>query len=60
MSYYCGRYIVASAASANLPIRPMDEEVHSKEAIEYHLREARHRSRLLEILQLAFKSDRVG
>ena len=49
--YYRGRYITASRASANLqPVQSLGEGVHSRDAIERHLAEARHRSRVLRAL----------
>ena len=39
-TYYNGRYLTVAADGANLPIKHFGPRVQSKEAIEYHLREA--------------------
>ena len=49
-AYYSGRYVKVADRSANLPLKPLGPTVHSKEAIEYHLAEARHRAKVLRSL----------
>jgi hypothetical protein len=49
-SYFNGRYVTVSAAGATLPAREFGPRVHSREAVEAHLREARHRSAVLRAL----------
>jgi hypothetical protein len=49
--YYGGRRFVTVASSvATLPVRELGINVESREAIQYHLREARHRSKVLRSL----------
>ena len=45
-SYYNGRYVTAAAGAANLPLQEFGPSVHSRAAVEMHLKEARHRSKV--------------
>ena len=49
-SYYNGRYITATAASATLPFKSMGPTVDSRDAVKYHLAEAKHRTSVLRAL----------
>ena len=49
-SYFNGRYVAVAPASATLRVTPLSPRIGSKEAIGYHLREARHRARVLRAL----------
>ena len=49
-AYYNGRYVMVSAKTANLPVRQLPPTVSSVEAIDLHLLEGRHRSRVLHSL----------
>ena len=49
-SYYNGRYLTVSQEAATLPFKPMDRNVDSREAVKYHLAEARHRASVLRPL----------
>ena len=40
-SYFSGRYVMAGGSSANLPVRELAPTVHSREAVELHLKEVR-------------------
>ena len=44
------RYVMAHPSAANLPVKEFGRAVHSADAVEYHLKEARHRSLLLRSL----------
>ena len=49
-SYYNGRYVTVSAATATLPLKPMGMDVDSRDAVKYHLAEAAHRLKVLRAL----------
>jgi len=49
-AYYSGRFVTVSAASATLPVMPMNTTVDTREAVAYHLREHAHRLRVLRSL----------
>jgi len=49
-SYYNGRYITVAASAATLPVREMGRDVDSRDAVKYHLQEARHRTSVLRTL----------
>jgi len=48
--YYTGRYISVSDAGATMALEPLSPRVTSKVAIEKHLAEGRHRTRVLKAL----------
>ena len=49
-AYYRGKFVMVSAAAANLPVRRFNESVDSREAVDYHLAEGRHRATVLRAL----------
>jgi hypothetical protein len=49
-SYYSGRYVMASAATANLPFESMGPHVDSRDAVKKHLAEADRRAAVLRAL----------
>ena len=49
-AYYNGRYLKVSDSAATLPIKPMGPDVDSRDAVAYHLAEAKHRTRVLRAL----------
>ncbi len=49
-AYYSGKFVMVSAAAANLPVRRFNESVDSREAVDYHLAEGRHRAAVLRAL----------
>ena len=50
-SYYSGRYVMASAATANLPFESMGPHVDSRDAVKKHLAEANHRAAVLPLFR---------
>lgn len=49
-SYFNGKYVTVASDAATLPVRELGPRVQSKEAIEYHLAEGRHRAKVLRAL----------
>mmetsp|Transcript_16999 Transcript_16999/g.28375 ORF Transcript_16999/g.28375 Transcript_16999/m.28375 type:complete len:856 (-) Transcript_16999:413-2980(-) len=49
-SYYNGRYVMVSDEKATLPVQPMGPNIDTRDAVKYHLQEARHRTRILRSL----------
>jgi arabinosyltransferase len=48
--YYNRQFVMAQPSAANLPVQEFGPRAHSREAVEYHLREGRHRSLVLRAL----------